>query len=150
MRQTRVPEILEQILVLLKAQPEVEPEHVVDGQVSLNDYANYVIFVGYRPTATEWITVTRDAPEGMDSSDKETITIGILFAATDPEHDMSKARALVAEKLGALERIVTEDMTLELGGGISAVIAAHAWHPIHTSKGAECEVSVDLRVEALL
>jgi len=148
-RYTRVPEVLDTIVELLKSQSEIDPKQVVDGGASLNDYANYVIFVGYRPNADEWISVTRRAPEGFVSNDKETITIGFLFAATNPEHNMAEARALVAEKLGALERIVTEDMTLGLSG-ISTVIASHAWLPLHTSKGAECNVSVDLLVEALL
>jgi hypothetical protein len=148
-RHTRVPEILEQLIESLKIQPEIEPQQVVDGAVSLNDYANYVIFVGYRPNSEEWISVKRDAPEGMTSSDKETITIGILFAATNAEHDMSASRALVAEKFGALERLVTEDMTLGLGG-VTATIASHAWLPLHTTKGAECNLAVDLRVDALL
>jgi hypothetical protein len=148
-RHTRVPEILETLIESLKSQPEIDPAQVVDGGVSLNDYANYVIFVGYRPTADEWISVTRRAPEGIVSNDKETMTIGFLFAATNPEHNMSAARALVAEKLGALERIVTEDMTLGLSG-VTAVIASHAWLPLHTSKGGECNVSVDLQVEVLL
>lgn len=149
LRQTRVPEILETLLELLKSQPEIDPKQVIDGGASLNEYANYVIFVGYRPNADEWISVTRRAPEGFVSNDKETITVGLLFAATDPTHDMSAARALVAEKLGALERIVTEDMTLGLSG-VTAVVASHAWLPLHTTKGGECNVSVDLLVEAML
>jgi hypothetical protein len=149
MRQTRVPEILEALLELLKSQPEIDPKQVVDGGASVNEYDNYLIFVGYRHNADEWISVTRRAPEGFVSNDKETITIGFLFAATNPEHDMSAARALVAEKLGALERIVTEDMTLGLSG-VTAVIASHAWLPMHTENGGECNVSVDLLVEALL
>lgn len=146
---TRVPEIHDTLFDLYKAQPEIDEKCLVDGGASVNDYSDYVILFGYRPTAQEWINVNRAAPRGLVSNDIETVTIGVLIAAVNAGHDMRAARARAAEKLGALERVLTTDPHLGLSG-VKAVIDSHAWMPLHTSKGAECNIAVDVKVEVTL
>jgi len=146
---TRVPDVVDALLALMKAQPEIDEGMVIDGAVSLNDYENYVIFVGYRLGTEEWISVERGS-RGLRPNDQEIVTLGVMIAATDPDHDMHLARGVVAEKLGALERIVTDDPNIGLGNGVTAGIASMSWQPLHTDKGAECNVAVELAIKVVL
>jgi hypothetical protein len=146
---SRAVEVYDRLLSLLLAEPEVERPFLVDGGASINDYSDYLFLFGYRPNAEEWVQVSRDAPQGMAPNDIEAVTIGVLIAATDPEHDMARARAKVAEKFRALERVVTRDMTLGLDG-VKATIPTHSHQPLHTTKGAEWNLTADVRIETTL
>lgn len=147
---TRVPELVDVLLERIGAQPEVEPRALVDGARTVKDYADYIIFVGFRPDSEQWISVERIAPQGLRAHDTETVTLGVLIAVCNTDDDMAAARRRAGEKLAAVERVLTEDMTLGMGRGVRATIASAAWMPLHTTKGAECNVSVDVRVEVLL
>lgn len=148
-RLSRVDEVYNTLYDLYQAQPEIEEGFLVDGGASINDFSDYVILFGYRPNAQEWINVDRAAPKGFDANDAETVTIGVLIAAVSPEDDMRGARARASEKFAALERVVTSDPRLGLSG-VKAFIDSHAWMPLHTTKGAECNIAVDIRVEVML
>lgn len=146
---SRVPEVYNQLLALILAEPEIEKAFLVDGGAPINDYSDYVVLFGYRPNSEDWVTATRAAPEGMAANDIETISIGVLVAATDAGHDMAAARAKVADKAKAIERVVTRDMSLELPG-VVATIPGVSWQPLHTDKGAECNLALDIQVKATL
>lgn len=148
-RVTRVPEVYNQLFDLYQAAPEIEAGFLVDGGATVNEFGDYVILFGYRPNAQEWVNVDRGAPGGMAANDQETVTIGVLIAAVNAQDNMRAARARAAEKFAALERIVTEDPRLGLSG-VKAVIDSHAWMPLHTSKGAECNIAVDVKITVTL
>jgi hypothetical protein len=148
-RLTRVSEIYDTLFDQYRAQPEIDGRFLVDGATPLNDYADYVIMFGYRPNAAQWVTVDREATAGLAANDIETIVITVLVAAVDPLNNMRAARAKATEKLAALERIVTSNPTLGLTG-VKAAVDSHAWVAVHSSKGAECIVTVDLRIEVTL
>lgn len=150
-KHTRVPEIVDTLIALVGAEPEVEPVAIVDGARTVNDYRDYIIFIGYRPSADEFITAQRAAPGGLAANDRETVTVGWLVAAVDTADDMSAARRKAAEKIAAIERVVTTNLHLGLGAGVKATMGqSMGWLPLHTDKGAECSVSGDITVEVLL
>lgn len=149
-KHTRVAEILRELTTLITAQPEVEPVAVVVGGRKVNDYRGYVMFVGYSPSSDEWVLSTRGAPKGLRPNDEETVTVGVLVAVCDTEDDMLAAFDLAAEKIRAVERVVTDDPTLGLGKGFTATIGNMAWQPLHTGKGAECNVMFDVTVKVAL
>lgn len=150
-KHTRVPEIVDALIALVGADPEVEPVAVVDGARTVNDYRDYLIFIGYRPDSDQYITVDRSAPKGLRGNDEETVNVGWLIAAKDAGDDMKIARDRAAAKLAVLERIVTEDMRLGLGAGVSAVMGSSiAWLTLHTDMGAECNIAGDITVKVLL
>ena len=150
MRGTRVSEVIDAVLVGVKAQPEIEEVAVVDGARVVNDYRDYIIFIGYRPSADEFISVSRVAPRGLQANDTERLSIGFLVAAKDAGDDMKIARDRAAEKLHAIERLVTENMTLGLTGVKAAMGDSMGWLTLHTDKGAECNISGDITVDVLL
>jgi hypothetical protein len=148
-KHTRVPEISEEFESQVRAQPEIEDSALIIGGRVTNDYHDYIVFLGYRPGTDEWITSARAAPGGQRPNDSETITYGVLVAVTDRDDNMVAARRRAGEKLRAIERVVTENMTLGMSG-VNATMGNAAWLPLHTDKGAECNVSVDVIIKALL
>lgn len=151
MRATRVNEIIDAILAGVRAQPEVEQVAVLDGGKYVSDYRDYIIFIGYRPNADEFITVSRTAPQGVRSNDSERVTVGWMVCAKDGNGDMKVARDRATEKLSSLERFVTENQKLGLGGGVKAAMGQSvSWLTIHTNKGAECNIAGDVTVDVLL
>lgn len=148
-RITRVPEVYNQLLDLYRAEPEIDAKFLIDGWATVNDISDYMVYFGYRHNAQEWINVDRVATAGLQANDIETVTIGVLIAAVHPTHDMRAARDKAAEKFAALQRIVTRDPRLGLSG-VKAVIDSHAWQPLHTKNGAECDISVDVKIEVTL
>lgn len=148
-RYTRLVEVYDTLLDLIGAEPEINPRFLVDGLRSIEDYSDYLFMFGFRPNSDDPVTVDRAATGGLAANDIETITIGVLIAATDPSDNMRAARAKVAEKFGALERVVTRDPTIGLPG-VKATIASHIWFPVHTTKGAECNTTVEVRIEVPL
>lgn len=151
MRASRVNEIVAALLAGVKAQPEVEPVAVVDGGKYVGDYRDYIIFICYRPNADEYITVSRQAPRGLQANDLERVTIGFMVCAKDANGDMSVARDRATEKLGALERFVTETQKLGLSGGVKAAMGeSMGWLTLHTDKGAECNIAGDVTVDVTL
>jgi hypothetical protein len=148
-RITRVPEVYNQLLDLYRAEPEIDPHFLMDGWATVNDISDYLIFFGYRHNAQEWINVGRAATAGLDAQDIETVTIGVLIAAVHPTHDMRAARDKAASKFAPLQRIVTVTPNLGLSG-VKATIDSHAWQPLHTTKGAECDIAVDVKIEVTL
>ena len=148
-RLTRVDEIYNTLLDLYREQPEIDGRFVIDGGASTNDFNNDYVFFGFRPGAEEWITIDRQATAGMAANDIETVIIPVLISAVDPQDNMRTARANATTKLSVLERIVTKDPKLGLGG-VKAVVDSHAWRPVHTTNGAECNIFVDIKVEVTL
>lgn len=148
-RLTRVPEVYSALFDLVAAEPEIDTAVLVDGGRTINDYVGYVVMFGYRPNSDEWVRVTRESPRGMAGNDIETISIGVLVAVTDRDDNMANARALAAEKMRAVERVATTNLTLGLSG-VTARITDQAWMPLHTDKGAECNVTFDVEITAAL
>jgi hypothetical protein len=149
-KQTRVPEVLVALTELVAAQEEIDPVAVITGGKAVNDYRDYIVFVGYHPISEEWVMSTRDAPKGLRANDGETVTVGMLVAVTNGDDDMVKAIQRAREKVGAVERVVTENPNLGLGKGVTATVGDMGWMPLHTTKGAECNVSFDVTVKVLL
>lgn len=151
MKASQVNQIVDAILAGVKAQPEIEAVAVVDGAKTANDYRDYIIFIGYRPGADEFITVSRAAPKGLRANDTERVSVGFLVAAKDSGDDMKVARDRATEKLGAIERFVTENLKLGMGNHVKAAMGeSMAWLTLHTDKGAECNVAGDITVDVLL
>lgn len=148
---TRMPEVYDRLLDLLRAELELadDSQRLIDGGASTNDYGDWIFFFGYRPNSEEWVSATRTAPAGLAANDIEIITIGVLVAATKTNHDMRAARALVADKIGALERVVTRDQSLGLSG-VQATITGHTSMPLHTTNGAEWNQTADIEIKATL
>jgi hypothetical protein len=147
---TRVPEVLADLASLVAAQPDVDQQALIVGGKTVNEYLDYIVFLGYRPLSEEWVASTREAPRGLQANDAETVTVGVLVAATNGDDDMVKAIQRVGEKVHAIERVVTENPTLRIGKGVTATIGDMAWQPLHTPKGAECNVTFDIKVKVLL
>jgi hypothetical protein len=148
-KHTRAMEIYDHLFDLFAAEPEIDMRALLDGGRQTNDYNDYIIFFGYSPNTDQMVTVARTAPDGLAANDEETITIGLLFAATNPKDDMRAAKARVREKFAALERVVTRQPNLGLSG-VTATIAGQVWLPLHTDKGAEFNLTVDVQIKALL
>jgi hypothetical protein len=149
-KHTRVPEVLIALTELTKAQPEVEPAAVITGGKQVNDYRDYIVFIGFHPISEEWVMSTRQAPRGLAANDSETVTVGMLIAAADGDDDMTNAIQRAREIVGAVERVVTGDSHLGLGNDVTATVGDMAWRPLHTDKGAECNVVFDITVKVLL
>lgn len=147
-RLSRVDEVYNQLLDLYRAEPEINPNHVIDGWAKINDFADYVVLFGYRPTADAAIDVER-ATEGLAANDVETVTLGAMVAAVNAKQDMRAARARATEIMAALERVVTTKPRLGLTG-VKATISGHTWKLLYTDKGAECDIAVDITVEVTL
>lgn len=151
MRASQVNQILDAILAGVRAQTEIEAVAVMDGAKTVNDYRDYIIFIGYRPSADEFITVSRAGPGGYRSNDSERVAVGFLVAAKDSNGDMKVARDRATEKLGAIERWVTENQSLGIGRHVTAAMGeSMGWLTLHTDKGAECNVAGDITVKVLL
>lgn len=149
-RNTRVPEIMDTLIALIGADPDIDPVAVIDGARSAMDYRDYIIFVGFRPNSEEFVTSERSAPQGYRANDQETINVGWEIAAKDAADRMKLARDRAAAKVAVLERIVTADMTLGLGKGVTATMGSVSWLFTHTDKGAECIITGDITVDVLL
>lgn len=147
---TRVPDVIIELSALIAAQDEIDARAVIVGGRSVNEYLDYIVFVGYNPISEEWVASTRDAPRGFRANDGEVITLGMLIAATDSNDDMTAALRRAGQKVAAVERVITENPTLGLGSGVTATVGNMAWQPLHTTKGAECNVTFDITAKVLL
>lgn len=148
MRLSRVPEVFDALLDLIRADPDIEEVAVLDGPRRVNDFRPYVIMVGFRPGADSDITTTRTAPNGLQANDQESITIGVVISAFDGNGVVKTARDLAAAKLAVLERIVTTNLRLGLSG-VKATIGSASWQQMPTEKGYEVSIQQDITVEAL-
>lgn len=148
-RLTRVPEVLDTLIELIRAAPEVEAESVLDGVRKVNDFRPYLIIVGYRPDAEADIDSERAAPRGLVSNDEETLTIGVLISGFDGNGIAKTARDITAAKLVVVHGIVTRQPTLGLDG-VTATIRSGGWQQLPSGKGFEVNVRADITVKTLL
>lgn len=147
-RLSRVPEVFDALVDLIRADPDIDEVAVLDGPRRVNDYRPYVIMVGFRPGSDSDISATREAPGGHVSNDIETITIGLVISAHDGNGVVRAARDLAAAKLAVVERIITTNIRLGLSG-VKAILGPSAWQQMPTEKGFEVSISQDITVEAL-
>lgn len=148
-RLSRVPEILDTLIALLRAHPDVEEPAVLDGAQTVNDFRPYLIIVGFRPNADADIDVDREAPRGLVPNDQETATIGVLISGYDGNAVTKTARDVAAAKLAVLHGILTTNPKLGLTG-VTAVARSGAWQQLPSGKGVEVNVRVDIVVKAML
>lgn len=148
--ESKVPEILLALYGLVKAQPEIAETAVILGSKYVNEYHDYLVYVGHRPNAEATVPATRESPGGYQPNDVETAPIPILLAATSAEDDMEAALVRVRGIQTAVLRGIQEDLTLGLGKSVSAALGAMNWQLIHTDKGAEANVWFDVTVKVAL
>lgn len=148
--ESKVPDIMLALYGIVKAQPEIEPGAVVLGSKYINEYRDYLIYVGHRPDADATVPATRVSPGGYRPNDIETAPVPILLAATSPEDDMEAALNRVRGLQTAVVRGINADLTLGLGKGVTSSIGAMNWQLLHTDKGAEVNVWWDVTVKAAL
>lgn len=148
-RLSRVPEVLDALIELLKAHPDIEEVAVLDGVRTVNDYRPYLIIVGFRPQSDADIDSDRTAPRGLVSNDTETVTIGLVISGFDGNGNTKTARDLAAAKLSVVHGIVTKDPKLGLSG-VKATARSGSWQQMPSGKGYEVNVRVDVVVETLL
>lgn len=148
-RLSRVPEVLDALIALLRAHPDVDETAVLDGARTVNDFRPYLIIVGFRPNADADIDADRDAPGGMVANDAENVTIGLVISGYDGNGVAKTARDVAAAKLGVVHGLLTKDPKLGLTG-VTATARAGAWQQMPSGKGFEVNVRVDINVKTLL
>jgi len=148
-RLSRVPELLDTLIALIKAHPDVEEAAVLDGAQVVNDFRPYLIIVGFRPNANSDVDSDRTAPRGLVSNDQETVTIGMVISGYDGNGVAKTARDIAAAKLAVVHGIITSDPRLGLSG-VKATARSGAWQQMPSGKGFEVNVRVDIVVETML
>lgn len=149
-RLTRVPEVLDRILELLRNKTDPTIHQVLDGPTVSGDYKDVVFLIGYRPDAKEDIPVTR-TNKGLGVNEQETFSIGFLINAVDGAGSVRAARQKAASALAILAGILTtDDPTLAIGDGLVIRLGDHSWRAIPTPKGVEQTVSGVIDCEAVL
>lgn len=147
---TRVPEVLDRILELLRNKTDPAIHQVLDGPTVSGNYKDIVFLIGYRPDAKEDIPVTR-TNKGLGVNEQEIFSIGFLINAVDGMGVVRSARQKAASALAILEGIlITNDPTLTIGDGIVIRLGDHSWRAIPTTKGIEQTVSGVIDCEVLL
>lgn len=148
---SRVPEIVLAVHGKVLAQPEVTATAVILGSKTVNDFHDYIVFVGHRPNSDTTIPVSRTSPGGYAPNDTEMVPVPIEVAAANASDDMQAALLRAREIFAAVERGVLEDQNLGLGKGVSATIGSDVnWLMVHTDKAAEVYVSFDVNVKVAL
>lgn len=148
-RITRVPEVLDTLLELIRGHPDIDEAAVLDGARVSNDFRAYLIIVGFRPNAEADIDSERRAPRGLVSNDDETLTIGLLVSGYDGNGVMKTARDVAFAKLAVVHGIVTGNPRLGLSG-VKATIRSGGWQQMPSGKGVEVNVRADITVDTLL
>lgn len=147
---SKVPDIMIALFGIVKAQPEILQTAVILGSKYVNDYNDYLIYVGHRPDADATVPATRVSPGGLAPNDIESAPIPILLAVSNPEDDMEVALRRAGELQTPIVRGINSDLTLGLGKGVTSSIGAVNWQLLHTDKGAEVNVWWDVTVKAAL
>jgi len=148
--ESKVPDIVLALYGIVKAQPDIAETAVILGSMYVNDYHDYLVYVGHRPNAEATVPATRESPAGYRLNDIETAPIPILLAATDPDHDMAAALVRVRDIQTVVVHAIQEDMTLGLGKSVTASLGGMNWQLLHTDKGAEANLWFDVEVKAAL
>lgn len=148
--ESQVPEILLALDSLVKAQPEIAETAVILGSKYVNEYHDYLVYVGHRPNAEATVPATRVSPGGYQPNDIETVPVPILIAATNADDDMAAAVVRARDLQTVVLRAIQADLTLGLGKNVTASLGAMNWQLLHTDKGAEANVWFDLDVKAAL
>lgn len=147
---SKVPEIVLALYGIVKAQPEITESAVILGSKYVNEYHDYLVYVGHRPNAEATVPATRESPGGYQPNDVETAPVPILLAAVSAEDDMEAALTRVRDLQTAVVRGIQGDLTLGLGKSVTAALGAMNWQLLHTDKGAEANVWFDVDVKAAL
>lgn len=148
--ESKVPDILLALYGIVKAQPEIAETAVILGSRSVNEYHDYIVYVGHRHDADSTVPATRVSPGGYEPNDIETAPVPIVLAATNADDDMEAALTRARGIQSAVVRGIQADLTLGLGKGVTAAIGDMNWQLLHTEHGAEVNVWFDVDVKAAL
>lgn len=148
--ESKIPEIVLALYGLVKAQPEIAETAVILGSKYVNEYHDYLVYVGHRPNAEATVPATRESPGGYRLNDVETSPIPILLAAANADDDMVAALTRVRDIQTVVLRAIQADLTLGLGNSVTASLGAMNWQLLHTDKAAEANVWFDVEVKAAL
>jgi hypothetical protein len=141
---TVVPDVLDELVRVLDAHPDMSEVQVLDGPTKSGDYKPVAMIVGFRPTEANDITVTRAAPRGYRSNDSEQYSIGFTISAVDGNNRVKAARDLARAAYEVLERILAADMKLNGVAHKLVLGPSVSWWQIPTTKGIEVNIAGEI------
>lgn len=152
MRSTRVPEVIDRLVAVLAAHPDLSNALVLDGPLSSGDYRAVNVIVGWTDDDRPAVTTTRQTPRGIRPNDSEAWSIQMLVGAVDGSTNAQackRARDRVAAAFAVVEDVVTTDPTLgRVCGQIG--IGDQEWWQAPTANGIEVAVLFRLDGKDLL
>jgi len=150
METTAVPRVIDQLVFLLRARPNLADAQVLDGPELSGNYKDLVILVGYNPDAQVDVTVTRTT-RGLVPNVEEEFELGVLINAIDGTGNVKAARDKAKAALDELAAVITtRDMTLGGTCGHIQLGTAMTWRTFPTPKGVESTLACSITGKALL
>lgn len=145
-----VPQVIDRLVLLLRARPNLADASVLDGPEVSGNYKDVVILVGYNPDAHVDVTVTRNT-RGLVPNVDEEFEVGVLINVVDGLGNVKAARDKAKAALDELAAVITtKDMSLDGTCDHIQLGPAMTWRTFPTPKGVESTLACSITGKALL
>lgn len=147
---TTVHTVIKSLVGTLSARlPDVQ---VLDGPSLSGDFKPVCLMIGWSDPDHPTANVTRQAPEGMRSNDRESWSIQCLVSAVDGstnDEACELARSKAADVFTSVSDLVTSDVTVQQTCGV-VTVGDQEWWQAPTANGIEAVILFKLNGKALL